>query len=299
MFDPQPTEAQLGIDIDASGRLTTASDLPLLDVAAALGRAGRYLPVDAPRGDSTVAAALLHPTPGPRALGYGPAWRWVEAVTLSGGRTLSAPDARTLAGLSEAELLRVSWHSLPLPAAGRTVLGRFRDAEALARALAPLAAERPAGLVAVELCDRVTARWLIGRDPGLPFTLVLRAEGATEATALAWRKAWQSVELAGAEATDLPRGHWRWGPVAPAGGPPMARLVLEAAPATLPGLLAAAGELAPLLGGAAARAQVLLGQLQVWLPAGPQLDRALSWLRERALKAGARWTLAGHPEPGP
>ncbi len=285
-----PEIEAIEIELGEAGALRVDAACRLLALAARLEQAGRYLPIDAPRPSSSLIEALRWPWPGPRGLGYGSASRWLEGVTLADGRTLSKTDGATRGDLEttllEEDVASVSLKTLALPSASRTLLGRFRDADALRRALAPLAAERPDALVAAELCDRVAARWLIGRDPGQPFSLILQAEGDAEATVLAWRKAWQSIELAGGQPDTMPVGLWRWGALAPDGGPPTRCLRLADAPDALAGWMETLAELRPLLGGTAIRAQVLLGQLWVWLPAGPRLEEALTWLRARAAEAG-------------
>jgi hypothetical protein len=295
-----------------SGFLRAPGDALLLDLARTAVEAGRYLPVDAFEQGTTAAEALLSKVPGPRALVYGPARNWAAEVVLEDGRRLEigAPDpveagkttdvdqdSGILAALSTAQIAHITWRSLPLPPAARTVLGAFGNLAALERALDKLDAERPEALVAVELCDRVVARWLCGVDPGQPFNLLLRVEGEQEPAALASRKAWQSVELAGGQPTTVNRagGRWVWGPVHPAGGPPMARLRMEAARVEIPRLFDAALSTAGVLGRSAARAHPLLGLVYAYLPAGPRLDEAIAWLDEQAVAVGGESRLERRP----
>lgn len=320
----------MSLPMDAAGILLAPGDALLLDLARAAVEAGRYLPVDAAEQGSTAAQAFFSTTPGPRTLVYGPVRNWVEWVDLEDGRQLrlapafgplpvpvpvTAADgdpARTKPdsideSLPEApgQIAHIAWRTLPLPPAARTVLGAFGNLPALERALDKLAAERPEALVAVELCDRVVARWLCGVDPGQPYSLLLRVEGEREPAALASRKAWQSVELAGGQPTSVKRagGRWAWGSVHPEGGPPMARLRLEAVPGEIPRLFDAVLSTAGLLGRAAARAHPLLGLAYAYLPAGPRLDEAIAWLAEQAVAVGGdSWVErrpAERPSTGP
>jgi len=271
--------------------IAVEAERPLLEVAAEAEAAGQYLPVDAAVEATTAAEAAAGTRLGPRALGYGPARRWVVGARTRDGHELGPPeaDAGAWAGLAADALETITWRTLAQPEATRTVIGLFLESAGAARALATLAAEPPPSLVAAELCDRGAGHWLVGEVLDAECVLVLRLEGETEAAARAGRAAWQAVERAGGMPRVFERewGRWRWRATHPTLGARAVVARFEAPNAELPALFDAVRETGALLGESAARAHALLGALYGYLPTGPRLDEALTWLRSAARERDA------------
>jgi hypothetical protein len=253
--------------------LTVPADRRLLDVAADALAMGRYLPVDAQLATTTAGGSASALVPGPRALGYGSPDAWL----------VEAPAGT----VSEAT---VTWRTAALPPSGRTVVGRFRRGLAVWQAAARLSAVRPAGLVALDVCNLAAGAWLLGTDDGTERALVARLEGDADAVARGHRAVWQAVELERGEpyVFEQVRGPWVWGPVLAAPAPGAVLLRWEAPPDLLPLLVDALDEAAGIVGPVSSRSHVALGVLHGTLPPGPRQVEARRWLTGVTQGTGAR-----------
>jgi hypothetical protein len=263
------------VTLGADGSLVTAASLPLVEAAEAARSLGRYLPVDAPSERWTVGDAAGRPFVGPRTRAYGPAaGRVLELHDPAGGRARSADEAAV-----------VVWRTAGEPPAARTLFGRFGGESALAAAVARLLATPPPALVALDVVDAATARWLGGEGAGAGWVLLARLEGGAEAVALGDRACWQALEGAGGRPWVFERARgraWRWSPVHPPdAGAQVVRLAGE--PASVPALLAPLVEAGG--PGTRARGHLTAGVLYGYLAAGE--PERLSWLRRAVRGLGA------------
>jgi hypothetical protein len=289
-------------------RIEAAAHLPLLSVADEAHRLGRYLPVDAAFAGSTVEEAAESTVAGPRGLGYGSVERWVSNVAEGPANPFSsltdalesqvAISGQTPGVEPATESKRVVWRTLPTLAASRMLVGSFGDTKSATAALDKILEKREPALIAAELLDPVVARWLLGfrADNASTRVLMLRFEGDPEPVVRAYRQGWQALELGGGGPKEPGRGNWRWRSVHPNTPTQMTILRIKAAPETLSLVFDMVLDSANVADKAAVRAHAAMGTTYAYLPEGPRLDAARSWLEQNLLKhVGASVSVVERP----